>query len=205
MIRVWIPTGFWEAFSEQQHSADRDACHALKTAGRRVQVGGLAGGIEQLRRAAAAEANRTGSTESEVRVRRCAQLTLAALARLGWRPAHDAGAFIYLTSTASARTEGSVVPRIRCGWLTDIQLLGDARPRRGHGAKAVKAFEAWALSHDSEVVRLVAPRSQSGFWLRMGYSVVSNIAGNRVRLVRLLRDPEDFYGAKVRAVRKSAR
>lgn len=185
MIRVWIPASFWAAVSAQ---ADARRVRSVKHGGQRVQLEASAGGIEWVRRVAAegARAAFAGAEVADVARVRGAQLTLAALGRLGWRPIADAETRVFSDRHPFARIDASVVPRIRCGWLQDLSLRPAVPERTGRGAEALRAVASWAASEGAEVLRLIAPKPTVGFWLRHGFEVASVDAGGRMRMVREL-------------------
>jgi GNAT superfamily N-acetyltransferase len=165
-----------------------DRVRLLKALGRRVQLQVSAGGLEWLRREAACltHSGVDASERFDSATRRCAQLTLAALSRLGWRPVVDAATREYPAPPGAVRVEGCVVTRVRCAWLQELAVCKGAPERQGLGSAAFRAFEAWAQEEGAEVIRLLAPKPTVGFWLRHGFVVASVDAGGSMRMVRVL-------------------
>ena len=187
MIRVWIPATFWEGVVG---GADGNRVRAIKRGGARVQVAASAGGIEWIRQVASRQV-REAFAQPEAhppgRVR-AAQLTLAALSRLGWRPIADESTLIYRPRNGRVRVDASVVGRVRCAWLQELVLMPDVPERQGHGSAALRDALTWAEAQGAEVMRLLAPKPTVGFWLRHGFVVASVDVGGRMRMVRAIGD-----------------
>lgn len=203
MIRVWLPSGLWGHAALADVVAVGEAT-IVKQVGRKVLLQASGGGIEGVRRRAT-EIVRMGVSDPrdiDPSTMRCAQIALAAINRLGWRPLKDENAIIYSNEHDTAlavRIDGYVVPRTRCAWLQDIALHEGAPPRTGNGARALRAFESWAAEVGAEVVRLIAPRSATGFWLRQHYTLVGTDAGGSTRMVRVLAEQAPTRAEESRA------
>lgn len=189
MIRVWLTYGFWASVA---HDADPAKVRPDTRAGARIRLAASAGGIEWLRQRASATALLAFEGVGERLVDldpsavRCAQLALAALSRLGWRPVLDDESTVFDVSLSDARVDARVVPRIRCAWLQELRLRPGVPERAGSGSRALREVVAWAESQGAEVIRLVSPKRTVGFWLRHGFVVAGVDAGGDTRMVREL-------------------